>query len=748
MAQKSTRGAALEPSIGPVLGSDLPEVHPHRDAFGYASFAQAIARAARTTPSPAGLVMAIDGPWGAGKTTLLNFVEHYLGEPKEGAALAAEDKPVVIRFNPWWFADGQQLARQFLQQFAAQLPNDEGRFDGLRTAIAGYADAIGEAASWGASLKLGVKSRLIRDVVAALVRSLLPKEKDIAALKRNVAASLREFRRRFVVVVDDIDRLRPDEINEVFRVVKAIADFPNVVYLLAFDSTVVSQAIETSMGLVDGRAYMEKIVQAPFVLPVVPRAKLLRKLADDLDNLLARIGAVEFDQDRWVNVFHEGLDHLVRRPRDIVRIINALFVTLPPMRGEVNVVDFIALEFLRTFAPTTYRAIRENKERFVGGAGRARENRDVGGEQQFHSQWIEDVPHEQQHAIRNIVRRLFPRLQRAWDNVEYDASEVRRWSAAARIAAPDHYPKYFEFSVPEDTVSRAELRALIALGDDGDAIENEWRAAMGTRRTDGETKADDLIRMLIERDDLDTIFARTCLTAVLRIADAFVGDPANRPRGFFGVPPYSRMYWLINHLVARLPAETREDAFLNLIRASSSVTMLCHLATSIEAMNRPDSERRESVFQGFSAPTVAAIVELALARIRQGVQNRRLLDEPDLLFFLHRWSAWGSEQEVQAWVRGLVEDDRGLLSLLRRAIRVSTVQDFSEAFARHVESINPGDLELFIDASAREFTSRVDQVGARNDLGEDDRRAIELFRAGLARSSTNRGSGAPEPALI
>ncbi len=54
--------SAVEPVVGSPLGSDAPQAHPSFDEFGYAPFARAIARAARTTASPKGLVMAIDGP--------------------------------------------------------------------------------------------------------------------------------------------------------------------------------------------------------------------------------------------------------------------------------------------------------------------------------------------------------------------------------------------------------------------------------------------------------------------------------------------------------------------------------------------------------------------------------------------------------------------------------------------------------------------------------------------------------------
>jgi predicted KAP-like P-loop ATPase len=418
-----------------------------------------------------------------------------------------------------------------------------------------------------------------------------------------------------------------------------------------------------------------------------------------------------------------------------VRIINALSVTLKPLLGEVNIVDFIALEFLRIFTPSAYRAIKENEKKFVGKSSRDPERNDREVEGRFHDEWLSEVPREQQDAVRNVIKRLFPRLQSVWSNVVFDASEVRKWSAEARASAPDHYPKYFEFSVPENTLSRAELRAVISLGANADALESRWRSAMDERREDGETKADDLIDALVERDDLPPDFARGCLAAIFRVADAFLAEPANRRQGFSAAQPYIRLYWLTNHLVGRLPDDTRENDFLELVRASSSVTWLGHLATSIETMHRPDAERRDSRFQSFSAAAVTEIVQLALTRIRDAAQRRTLLLDPDLVFFLHRWIEWGDAEEVRAWVRAIMNNDTELVLLLKRIIRVSTVQNMSDAFARQVESIDPNDLHKFIDASAPEFISRITALGARADLAADERKAISLFEQGVKRAS-------------
>lgn len=286
-----------EPTIH--IGSDIPKADPSSDEFGYAPFAKLIALSVVKTPSPQGLVMAIHGQWGLGKSSLLNFVKHYLkDEPKDS-------RPVVIDFNPWWFEDKNQLAAQFLAQFKTKLKLENEYLRKAGDMMADYSGALGKAVAVGTGIPW-------IDVPVGLLLKLFKRTpKDVPKLKAEISKALQNGGRRFLVVIDDIDRLTPVEIREVFKVVKALADFPNVVYLLSFDRAVVANALSTSLSL-DGEAYLEKIIQVPFVLPAIALEKLQRKLSSDLDKLIEGADMALFDQTYWGNIFlDEGVPNFV-----------------------------------------------------------------------------------------------------------------------------------------------------------------------------------------------------------------------------------------------------------------------------------------------------------------------------------------------------------------------------------------------------------------------------------------------------
>ena len=59
-------------------------------------------------------------------------------------------------------------------------------------------------------------------------------------------------------------------------------------------------------------------------------------------------------------VYSTVIARLVRDLRNAKRFINSLYSSLPPVAGEVNLVDFILLEFLKVYAPSLYSDIFDN----------------------------------------------------------------------------------------------------------------------------------------------------------------------------------------------------------------------------------------------------------------------------------------------------------------------------------------------------------------------------------------------------
>ncbi len=67
----------------------------------------------------------------------VGYVGHYIEQQPE------DDRPVVVPFNPWWFSGQENLARAFLGQLQAVLPNKSDKFKKLGDLLGDFAEGVG-----------------------------------------------------------------------------------------------------------------------------------------------------------------------------------------------------------------------------------------------------------------------------------------------------------------------------------------------------------------------------------------------------------------------------------------------------------------------------------------------------------------------------------------------------------------------------------------------------------------------------
>jgi predicted KAP-like P-loop ATPase len=713
----------LEPSAP--LRSDRPVIDPAQDAFGYAPFARRLARAVSETPSPEGLVMAIHGPWGCGKSTLLNFVKH------EIAALPQERRPIVIDFNPWWFEGQQNLAAQFLAQFSARLPRESQALREIGDVIAEYADAVGSVVAASTGIPLVGK-------LSFVLKLLKRKAKDVPTLKAEISKALRESGRRFLFVLDDIDRLTPDEVREIFKVVKALADFPNVVYILAFDRKTVVEALQAAHKI-DGEAYLEKIVQAPFSLPAIDRARLRTRLQEELGRLIDRFKGLAVERTYWANVYMDGLDSYLTKPRDIVRVMNALTVTYPAVAGEVNPVDFIAMEFLRLFEPTVYGIVRDHPDMFTGHSNdRYSGRRDAGKE--LHETWLSQVSQERREHVRALMKRLFPRLQSVWGNMGYDASHESRWRNALRVCSAEVFDVYFQFGVADDVLSRRELNDLLTAARAG---KNEviaiLRTAATVKRPNGTSKARDYVDRIRDcEEEITPQMADVLVTALSDIGDALLGPEDEQAQGLGSLPNRWRLMGVINYLLKRAEPARQLELIKSLVADGRSVALAADAIETVDELRAKPENAAGWALAEVGDELLLELREKWVERLRSLSQSE-LLATPELDFDLHRWMRWGDPKEVIQRVQPIFESDELLPLMLEKHLRFGTRHVNGDRISNRIPLLNPKTFEQLTDIYALE--PRVQAMLDRQDLTENQRIAGEQYMWAMGRIHQGKDPG-------
>jgi predicted KAP-like P-loop ATPase len=688
------------------LASDSPLTDPANDVYGYARFARELAKAIRRTDAPAGLIMAVHGAWGSGKSTLLNFVKYELNNESDSGNF------VVIEFNPWWFDDHQMLATQFLAQFSAKLPKNIPSLKKIGNVMAEYSGAIGKFAATVSGhtwLPIAIESGL------SIFRS---KAKDVPALKHEIGAALEKSGKRFIFIVDDLDRLEVEELRQVFKVLKAIANFPNVIYLLAFDRVVVAQALHDKLGI-DAEPYLEKIVQAPFSLPTLDRATLLQELNRGLDRILKTNPGSSGTEHYWHNAFNAGLHRFISKPRDIVRILNVLNVTYPTVAGEVNFVDFFALEFLRIFEPALYGTIRDNGAKFAGVA--RDEGRGPGeAERAFHVSWGEKIDPERRIFIQQLMRVVFPRVNSIWENISYADQTLIEWRKTLRVCSPDHFDTYFRFAVPDGRVSRRELGQFIKEADRHESAQTLLNATE-IRYPNGASKAQsylDQLRVVVP--EITPQEAVAILQAIFDVGDRLFPRVVSTDL----TPGYWQIAWLVDDLLGQVPPEHRAQVLTSCLKEASATGLVVQIAEIIHSRVSSSTEPKDTPLTQFTTTEDELFTRIAAEALR-ALTPEQLASLPSLYLMLDFCERVEAHAVISEKMSAIFASDDLLPAALEGFLTRGSRQTAGEYAGEQLAHLSPKRLTPFTDISA--LVPRIEKMLERSTLTTDQREAGVQF---------------------
>lgn len=392
-----------------------------------------------------GLIVGILGKWGTGKTSFLNLMRPTL----------LANRATIVDFNPWMFSGSEQLADLFFSELAAQLkPKKE--LKEVAFAIEEYGESMSSISrlpfvgSWfGAGLGL---VKVVNKIIKNRRGGLLP-------LRTKVKDALEKLDKPVVVFLDDVDRLTTAEIRDVFKLVRSTASFPNLIYALAFDRTRVEGAL-AEQG-VNGRDYLEKILQLSVDLPSVPEAALQSQLFAALDAALADITTnIEIDGKEWPGTYLEIVKPLIRNMRDVRRYTGTMAWVFNSLEGRVSAADVLGLEALRIFLPDAFQLLQANRGLLTSTGGDSRT-----GKKLFDS--LSSAYGEQGVSLESILRRLFPAASQYVEGGSHYGPEWGRiWIKKKRVASEEIFRFYLERAMSNEIRASAGAEAaVLKMGD-------------------------------------------------------------------------------------------------------------------------------------------------------------------------------------------------------------------------------------------------------------------------------------------
>jgi hypothetical protein len=446
---------------GPALHEpplERPIQNEEQDRLGRAGFIPRVANSliGRDRRKARGVIVGIVGPWGSGKSSVLNLLANELEQ--------RDPKPVVVRFDPWLVSGRDDLILALLSEMHAALaaaPGLEEKAKAFLDRASPYISVLGRV---GGLFLPGLGETVDNGVEA--IRKRLTAPGTLQQLKAAVAQSLLEASVPIVVLIDELDRLRDDEVRTIAQLVRAVADFPHVSYVLAYDQRRVEEALGGDLPgnrnerRERGRAYLEKLVHIPIPLPTAVAVEIKELLLAEISAIFAEneLSTTEIESARGQRLISMLSEEILTTPREVLRATSVFRVLVGMVREEVETLDLIALSVLQTRFPELYQPIRDTPEFFapnlltktgVSRWSELQKEKDVQArlKARFPNVRLEETGH-------SLLRFLFPQVFDQLHQMEGDDTDGNtiRNARALKIA--------LRLGLPPGTVSRSEIEQL------------------------------------------------------------------------------------------------------------------------------------------------------------------------------------------------------------------------------------------------------------------------------------------------
>lgn len=681
--------------------TDRPIRTDEEDRFGRTRLADSVA--ADITSGDGSLVAAVTGQWGSGKTSVLQLVR---------ARIDKYETVVPVDFNPWLFAGTDQLIQAFFTELVAELSsNKDAKIQTAAKRIQEYSellDPFGDLPGIGGLFKAGGKGlSLFGRKWGARSRFHAT---SIQEQKKLIEAALSATNKRLVVFIDDIDRLEDDEVRDVVRLVRLVADFPRISYLLAFDRKRVEEALGRG-NTATGRGYLEKIVQVSHPIPIPTREALDQMTFAALQPVVDAAKTRPIDQAYWSKVWQGAIEPLLHTPRDIVRYTNAVRAALRAFGEEIDLVDILALEAYRVLVPDTFErltglgpAVTTVGTRVVG-----LDNRNNERDEAFKAslQALLTDAGDRRSAVAELLEEVFPATKQFLGNWVYGPDENRRWRADRRVANREVFGIYLHHVLPVGATPTTLMELFSAALGDRTALE----AVL-----DG-VSDDDLAPMLERLADYEFQFPDDPSGAIIALENIRHRLPPGRPIIFGGASPEQRLDFIVRRLLRKPEPEARRE---DVLRASlPEITSLSgRWRLLFEAGHREgwgDRLISESVQQELEQDLWKKVRESPIAD---------LATEPELLRILHFLNA-ADPASGRPLIDAVVADDLALAGLLASALGEVTSQEGDGKVTR-TPRLPWSSIEALVPAEVLESRlSNFDPEGHLK-LADRQREAIEL----------------------
>ncbi|AJD04848.1 NTPase, KAP family [Campylobacter lari] len=424
----------------------------NEDLFSRRENATTLAKIIKSYQDEDSISIGIIGDWGGGKTSFINMVLEDFNDDK---------KFIIINFNPWNISTRKQLISDFFTKLSIEIgrKNTSKRYKKLSNGLKVLSYAF---KPFKFIPGLDIASEISDNISNALQEITEMTEKNLDTTKEEINNAIKKIDKKIIIVIDDLDRLADTDIQEIFQLVRSIADFKNTMYILAYDNEIVTKALD-KIQKDKGERYIEKIVQVPIVLPKLNKADLTAIFMQKIEQfsfVYEKIDKNEFIENLNINHFAGAFENI----RDINRYLNVLKFEMSAIKQELYLYDFAVITLFKVFEPKFYEFIYNHFEIF---AGTALASYEINREEQksiytkMIDEQIESLNKLKKEIIRKLLISIFPRIE--WlHNREFSTSKNEvEYTYKNRIASRKHFQDYFVLNFTENVIGKETIDKIL-----------------------------------------------------------------------------------------------------------------------------------------------------------------------------------------------------------------------------------------------------------------------------------------------
>ncbi|SED79529.1 KAP family P-loop domain-containing protein [Burkholderia sp. WP9] len=717
------------------FGDDRAKKNPwEEDRLGVAPIAKRLAHVIQTLDAPYGYVIGINGVWGHGKSTLLNFTCAFLDKHNEEAR-SDDEKVSVIEFRPWMVSGHQDLVSAFFKILTESVGPRENwlkRFLRKRLKqVGGSSDAVMDAmAKVAVAADIGVTKGAATAVVNIVKRPLKAKideflqDESLQSAHEGLVEQLQKAGRKFLVTIDDIDRLSEDEVKSIMQLVKTVGQLPNVVYLLSYDRTKISEAFDEQEDNSSPR-YSEKIIQHEIELPKPSKRSLLLILDGEISFMM---GTAQPDESRWFTLTSRGIRRWIDKPRDVLRLANAVKFAWPALEGEIDPVDLLIMEGLRLFDTDAFNWIRDNRD-FLFRDGNYR-FQDTSARKPVVERFTNSIgSREDKDQILDVMSVLFPSLAELIANKGFYHSEAYHSIASRRgIASEAGYDAYFALTPSSDAIPKRVVDEVVSgVASDAQLI-SIINSYVGKRSTSGAPMISEFLGELRHRYDAvqPPAVSQPLVSALFAKADAILAEPISND--LFSLSPSSGLLFLVDKIL-RLAGTTEAPELLKSVFGDTtslafSADVFVDIGRDLFIFPGDESAKREPpLVDKDSFEELGAIL---LQRIIQAASDGSLESAPHFWNLIRTWTHYDKSDKPKLWMsQRMMDNPLFMLKTAQGLLGYSASPKGKSYHFTERPDTTLYDFDVIHDAAQRHLQTA--------KLNDDARRQLEALREGADR---------------